>query len=88
MLNVSNMPLFMDVHNEIQGLTAAMVAEAHQRDLAHQGKHGVEFVKYWYDEENGKIFCLSKAPTAEAAKAVHHDAGHPANEIYQVSEGS
>ncbi|MHB1261711.1 MAG: DUF4242 domain-containing protein [Thermoplasmatota archaeon] len=82
------MPLYMDVHSNVAGLTAAMVAEAHQRDLAHQGKHGVEFVKYWYDGKKGKIFCLSKAPNAEAAKAVHRDAGHPSDEIYQVSEGN
>lgn len=81
------MPLYMDVHSNVAGLTAAKVAEAHQRDLAHQGKHGVEFVKYWFDEKKGKIFCLSKAPHAEAAKAVHLDAGHPSDEIYQVSEG-
>ncbi len=81
------MPLYMDIHHKMEGMTPKIIADAHQRDLALQGKHGVEFVKYWYDAEAGKVFCLSKAPNAEAAKAVHAEAGHPAHEIYEVQEG-
>ena len=80
------MPKFMDVH-EMPGVTAAKVAEAHQKDVALQRKHGVTFTKYWVDEKTGKVFCLSEAPTKEAALAVHKEAGHPTQEIYQVHEG-
>ena len=52
------MPLYMDVHNHIEGLTAEAVAGAHERDLAVQGKHGVKYIKYWFDEGQGKVFCL------------------------------
>ena len=38
------MPLYMDVHKKVKGVTAKAVAEAHQKDLEHQGKHGVKFL--------------------------------------------
>jgi Protein of unknown function (DUF4242) len=30
------------------------------------------------------VFCLSEAPSAEAAQRSHERAGHPADEIYKV----
>ncbi len=80
------MPKYIDIHT-MPGTTPAQVAEAHQKDVAIQGKHGVKFVRYWLDEKTGKVFCLSEAPNAKAAQAVHAEAGHPANEIYEVIEG-
>ena len=83
------MPLYMDVHNHIEGLTADAVAGAHQRDLEVQDKHGVKYLKYWFDEGQGKVFCLVEAPTEEAAAAVHREAhGLVADEITKVREGS
>ena len=82
------MPLFMDVHHKIEGLTADAVAGAHERDLAVQGKHGVKYLKYWFDEKQGKVFCLVDAPSKEAANAVHKEAhGLVADEINPVQEG-
>ena len=63
------MPLFLDTHKKIPGLTAEAVAQAHAADLAVQGKHGVNYYRYWYDEATGKVFCLAEAPNAEAAIA-------------------
>lgn len=81
------MSLFMDVHNIEGGVSAEDVAGAHSADLATQGEHGVEYLKYWVDEEAGKIFCLVNAPNAEAANTVHREAhGLVADEIYMVSE--
>lgn len=81
------MPLFMDVHNIEGGVAASDVAQAHQADLETQGKFGVEYRRYWVDEEAGKIFCLVEAPDAEAANTVHREAhGLVADEIYPVSE--
>jgi len=83
------MPLYMDVHNVEGGVSAKDVADAHMMDLEAQGKHGVSYLKYWVDEEKGKIFCLVDAPDADAAHTVHREAhGLVADEIYQVSEGS
>jgi hypothetical protein len=81
------MPMFMDVHTIEGGVAAADVAAAHEADLQKQGEHGVNYVRYWVDEEAGKIFCLVEAPNAEAANTVHREAhGLVADEIYPVSE--
>jgi hypothetical protein len=82
------MPLFMDVHEKVDGLTAEAVAGAHQRDLEVQEAHGVRYLQYWFDESTGKVFCLVEAPSAEAAAAVHHEAhGLLADSITEVQEG-
>jgi hypothetical protein len=82
------MPLFIDVHKKIDGLTAAAAAAAHARDLEIQGKYGVNYIKYWYDESTGRLFCFVEAPDAESAEAVHREAhGILADEIFEVKEG-
>lgn len=83
------MPLFMDVHRNIKGLTAAAVADAHQKDLETQGQHGVNYIKYWFNEADGTVFCLCEAPSKEAANRVHAEAhGLTADEIILVQEGT
>ena len=75
--------------DKVDGLTADAVAGAHQRDLEVQGKHGVEYLKYWFDEGSGAVFCLVNAPTKEAAAAVHREAhGLEADDITEVQEGA
>lgn len=81
------MPLFMDVHHVDGGVSSADVDTAHQADLATQDSYGVTYLRYWANEEAGRIFCLVQAPDAEAAAAVHREAhGLVAQEIYEVSE--
>jgi peptidyl-tRNA hydrolase len=83
------MPLYLDVHNKVDGLTTETAAEAHKKDLAIQDKYGVNYIRYWYDEGTGKIFCLCQAPSKEAMAAVHREAhGAMADEIIEVKEGS
>src|SRR5262245_39977028 len=67
------MPLYLDIHNKIEGLTGSALGDAHQKDLAVQGKHGVKYIRYWFDEGTGKVFCLVEAPSKEAAAAVHRE---------------
>jgi hypothetical protein len=82
------MPLYMDTHKGVKGISAQAVAEAHKKDLEVQGKYGVKYMKYWVDEKEGNIYCLVDAPNAEAAAKVHKEAhGLVANEIHQVKEG-
>ena len=82
------MPLYMDIHHHVEGLTAEAVAGAHQKDLEVQQKHGVKYLKYWFDEGTGKVFCLVEAPSKEAAAAVHREAhGLVADELIEVKEG-
>jgi hypothetical protein len=83
------MALFMDVHNMEGGVSASDVAEAHKADLETQGTYGVSYLRYWVNEDEGKIFCLVEADDAEAANTVHREAhGLVADEIYPVSEHS
>lgn len=82
------MPLFMDVHNLQGPVSIADVAKAHAADLDTQDEHAVHYLRYWVDENQGKIFCLVDAPNAEAANTVHREAhGLVADEIYPVAEG-
>jgi hypothetical protein len=83
------MPLFMDMHTIEGGVKAGDVAAAHQADLATQDRYRVNYLRYWVDEEAGKIFCLVDAPDAETANTVHREAhGLVADEIYPVTEHS
>jgi hypothetical protein len=82
------MPLFMDIHKHVPGLTTEAVTGAHAKDLEIQKKYGVQYLKYWFDEGSGKVFCLVSAPNKEAAMKVHRDGhGLVADEIIEVKEG-
>jgi len=83
------MALFMDYHSKVEGLTAQAVAEAHKQDLKIQGEHGVKYIRYWFDEGSGQVWCLVDAPDAESAVEVHRRGhGLVADEITPVLEGS
>jgi hypothetical protein len=83
------MPLFIDVHDRVEGLTAEAVTQAHQADLKTQAKYSVEYQRYWFDERAGKVFCLVQAPSKEAAIAVHREAhGLLADSLTEVEEGA
>ena len=80
--------LYLDVHKNLEGLTAKAVAEAHKKDLEVQGKYGVKYLKYWYNEDEGTAYCLSEAPSKEAAITVHREAhGMVPDEITEVKQG-
>ncbi len=82
------MPLYMDIHT-LDAVTADAVSDAHRADLQTQGSHDVHYLRYWVDEERGKVFCLVDAPSPEAAADVHREAhGLVAQEIYSVKEGA
>ena len=83
------MPLYMDIHRNVEGLTPEAVADAHKKDLEVQDEYGVRYHRYWYNDETGEVFCLAEAPSKEAAEAVHREAhGLTADEIIEVKEGS
>jgi len=82
------MPIYLDIHHHVEGLTKDAVEGAHARDLEVQGKHGAKYLKYWFNEETGQVFCLVEAPSKEAANAVHREAhGLVADELIEVKEG-
>jgi hypothetical protein len=56
------MPLFIDHHRHVEGLTAEAVADAHRKDEEIQDEYGVKYLKYWFNEKTGEVFCLADAP--------------------------
>jgi hypothetical protein len=82
--------LFLDIHRlgAESGVTAAAVAEAHDKDLAVQGKYDVNFINYWVDEKAGVVMCLSEAPDSSAVIRTHKEAhGMAPHEIAKVQQG-
>jgi len=78
----------MDTHKHIPGLTKEAIAKAHAADVKIQKKHGVEYLKYWFDEKSGRAYCLVRAPSPAAADSVHKEAhGLLADEHVEVQEG-
>jgi class 3 adenylate cyclase len=78
------MPIYMDRH-DLQGTTAAEVAEAHRKDLEVQDRYGVRFLTYWFDAARGTTFCLVDSPDRETAQCVHREAhGHVAGQMVEV----
>ena len=83
------MPLFMDIHAHVEGLTEDAVAQAHAADLKTQEKYGAKYLRYWFDEKSGQVFYLVEAPTKEVAIAVHQEAHClAADEIIEVYDGT
>lgn len=78
------MPMFMDVHNGMKGVTAEQLKKEHAKDTAIEQEEGVKYHKAWADPKTGKAFCLVEGPNIEAVKRIHERAGHPADEIYEV----
>ena len=75
------MPLFIDIHM-VPGVTSQIAAAEHVKDLEVQSPLGVNYSKYWLNEQQGKIFCLCEAPDAETAITVHRMAhGEVAEQI-------
>lgn len=82
------MSLYIDVHRDVDA-TLEDVREAHEHDLEVQDEYGVDYKRYWVDEESGTVFCLFEGPSKEAGNTVHEEAhGLVADEIYEVEEGS
>jgi len=64
------------------------VADAYKKDLAVQGKHGVNFINYWVDEKAGVVMCLLEAADSNAIIATHKEAhGLIPVEILRVKQG-
>jgi class 3 adenylate cyclase len=76
------MPIYLDRHEDLGGLSAVEMAAAHMRDLAIQDSYGVKYLTYWFDHDKQKSWCLVDAPSAEVAASVHAEAhGALANRV-------
>jgi class 3 adenylate cyclase len=80
-------PLFLDRH-KVLGATAPEIAAAHQLDVAVQDEYGVRYVTYWFDENEGTVFCLAEGRDRASVEAVHREAhGLMADNVIEVGEG-
>ena len=81
--------LFLDTHYFGAGKVSAKdVAGAHQKDLAIQHKHGVNFINYWVDEKNGIVMCLAEAKDSASLVEAHKEAhGLIPTTVVKVKEG-
>ncbi len=89
-IDTTGKSLFIDVHDLEPGkVTFADVMAAHQKDLATEGKYGVDFIKFWVDEKNGKVYCLSSAKDSESIIRTHAEAhGLLPSEVFKVTDGT
>jgi class 3 adenylate cyclase len=84
--HASPVPFFMDRH-EFSGLTAVDAANMHLKDMALQDRYGVQLLTYWFDYDRQTAFCLAKAATGDAVRALHA-ASHGAvpNQVIEVEQ--
>ena len=88
-VDVQKTAYYIDVHDLEPGKVSFKdVAGAHEKDLVMQGKFGVSFIKYWVDEEKGKVYCLSKATDEQSVTNTHKEAhGLLPSKVYKVTDG-
>ena len=81
--------LYLDVHHFGPGkVKFEDVEKAHAKDLATEKQYGVQFIKYWVDEAEGNVYCLSSAPDSNAIRKTHAQAhGLLPDQIYMVDAG-
>jgi hypothetical protein len=82
--------LFIDVHQLEPGkVKYDDVANAHAKDLAVEKKYGVDFIKYWVDEDKGLVYCLSSSRDTQSIIKTHAEAhGLLPDHIYEVTDGT
>ena len=80
------MPLYMDFHKGVKGLSLNDLEHAHMLDVKMQDQFGVKYHKFFINEVEGTVFCLMEAPDKEACSACHREAhGNMACEIIEVN---
>ena len=81
------MPLYMDAHRNLKGATLEDIKKDHLSDLEAQEKHGVNYIKFWFNEKEQTVFCLCTGPSKNACEAVHESAhGNTAEHIIEVED--
>jgi hypothetical protein len=81
--------MYLDVHQLEPGkVRFEDVANAHTKDLAVEGKYGVDFIRFWVNEEKGLVYCLSFSKDSASIRKTHAEAhGLLPDHIYQVTNG-
>jgi class 3 adenylate cyclase len=78
----------MDRH-EFAKVNAEQIAADHLKDLAAQGRFGVQFLSYWFDDVRQHAFCLASAPDATAVEKAHRAShGQVPTHVIEVDEAA
>lgn len=81
------MPIYLDLHEMPDGVTAEHVAQMHQADLEIEHQYNCRGLTYWCDEKRQTAFCLIEAPNKKALKDLHsHAHGDIPLRIIEVDE--
>jgi len=81
------MPIYMDLHDLPEGITAKDIAEMHQEDLKIEHTYNCRGLTYWCDERRRTAFCLMEAPNEQAVIDLHQKAhGAIPQRILEVNE--
>ena len=85
--SLSPQKYFLDVHHLTPGkVTDKDVAGAHAKDLEKEKKYGVHFIKYWFNEKQGVVYCLASSPDTESLRNTHAEAhGLLPDKVYEVT---
>ena len=79
------MPLYLDVHRNLDGTTPEDIERAHYEDEKVQAEYGVHYHRFFFNEEKGTVFCLVEGPSKKACADVHREAhGLLAESIIEV----
>lgn len=79
------MPLYMDFHKGLKGVTNDQIKHIHEADLEVQDKFGVKIHKFWMNEAAGTVFFLMEGSSKDACMHTHDEAhGYSACEIIEV----
>jgi class 3 adenylate cyclase len=65
--------MYLDRH-DAPGISPEELAEAHVRDIHVQDKYGVRYHTYWFDPQQGTVFCLAEGPDEKSVLGVHEEA--------------
>jgi class 3 adenylate cyclase len=65
--------MYLDRHEGME-ISPEDLAAAHMQDLEREGELGVHYHTYWFDQDNGSVFCLAEGPDKDAIVEVHRRA--------------
>ncbi len=80
--------MYIDRH-DAPGISPEELAAAHRLDLEVQDQWDVRYHTYWFDPDNGTVFCLAEGPSRQAVEAVHKQAhGDTANTVIEIDNNA
>jgi hypothetical protein len=79
----------MDIHRNVEGLTADALADAHQKALEVQDRHGGKYHRYWYNKEKVRSSAYAKLLANKRRRLfTARPMDSLADEIIEVKEGA